>query len=345
MKPYIELTRRGRLRRLRELARLALDAYGLGDARLTFLHQEGNAIFRVDSPVAVPGNGEKDLYVAGRYVLRIHTTGNLKAIASELVWLSSLSREAGLPVPDPVPALNGEFLTTIETPGAPHTKNISLLRWLDGRRLSRALRPIHARAWGQLMARLHEYAAGWTPPDQFARPHWDWSGLFGQQGGLWYPRDELVESMPPEYREPFRVVSQEVREVMGRLDRGPDVYGMLHADLYAENVLFRGDRAYAIDFDDCGFGFWMFDIGITLSEWLWTKDWNWFKEAFLDGYLRVRSLPESQLKHLDLFMATRFADLTLWGTAFIKRDPRMREHHETWRNHAGENLLRSLESR
>lgn len=42
MKPYDQLTRLGRLRRMRRLAQAALDRYGLTGARLTFFQYEGN---------------------------------------------------------------------------------------------------------------------------------------------------------------------------------------------------------------------------------------------------------------------------------------------------------------
>jgi hypothetical protein len=42
MKPYKELSRRGRLRRLREVAELALDTYGIKDAELQFLQYTQN---------------------------------------------------------------------------------------------------------------------------------------------------------------------------------------------------------------------------------------------------------------------------------------------------------------
>jgi Ser/Thr protein kinase RdoA (MazF antagonist) len=132
---------------------------------------------------------------------------------------------------------------------------------------------------------------------------------------------------------------------MEAFGKGPDAYGMVHADMYAENVLFRAGEAYPIDFDDCGFGYWMYDIGIALSEWLWTEEWPYIRDAFLEGYTQIRPLPESQLAHLDLFMAARYAELSLWGTAHIWYEPPMRVEHEKWRNAAGDNLVRYFESR
>ena len=85
MKPYNELTRLGQLRRLRQLARVALEAYGLAGARLTFLHYQGNVIFRVDAPRPVPVTSKKGPYIENRYLLRILSTSDIEAVASELI--------------------------------------------------------------------------------------------------------------------------------------------------------------------------------------------------------------------------------------------------------------------
>ncbi len=344
MKPYNELTRLGRLRRLRQLAEVALDAYGLSGARLTFLHYEGNVVFRVDAPDSAPVAGQEGPYVENRYVLRIHTISDTKAIASELAWLAALGRDAGLPVREPVPTLDGRLLITLSTPGVPHGRTVTLMRWLDGRLITKWMRPNRARAWGRVVAQLHEFAAGWQPPEGFERPHWDWEG---QLGGASFrrPIEELVAEIPERFREAFEIVSAQVRGVMESFGKGPDAYGMIHADMYPENVLFKGDSVYPFDFEDCGFGHWMWDIGVALCQWPWTEEWYWIRDGFLDGYAQVRSLPESQLAHLDLFMAAQYATMVLWSTVFIGSDPAMRAEHEEWRNKDGDKLLRYFERR
>jgi Ser/Thr protein kinase RdoA (MazF antagonist) len=64
------------------------------------------------------------------------------------------------------------------------------------------------------------------------------------------------------------------------------------------------------------------------------------RDAFLEGYAQVRALPEAQLKHLDLFMATQYATMVLWASMFIQRDAARRAEHEAWRERDGRNLLR-----
>lgn len=329
MKPYRELTRRGRLSRLRELANKALVPYGLDGARLTFLQYFTNIIYRVD----VPGSSSQ---IAGspfspdRYVLRIHALSDNDAIASELTWLRALDQEASLPVPAPILTLDGTLLVKISTPGVPHGRVISIMRWLDGRKLQRGLRPQHLKALGQVVARMHNFSASWNPPAGFSRPHWDWDA---QLGGRMFEHsiEELIDCMPLQIREPFKVVSQKARQAMEALGKGPDAYGLIHGDLYAENVLYKAGQAYPIDFEDCGYGYWMDDIAVALCQWAWGKDWQRMQDAFWDGYDQVRRMPEEQWEQLDLFVAAHFATMVLWASDFIKYDPIRAEEYESWR--------------
>lgn len=340
MKPYKELTRLGLLRRLRRVAALALDAYGLTGARLTFQQYSGNVIFRADAPKAAPFKDGHRLYVPNRYNVRVLAISDTDTIASELTWLAALRGE-DLPVPEPVPTLDGRLFTRVATPGVPQGRVVSLMRWIDGRHLTSSPSSHQAKALGQLVARLHCFSAGWQAPEGFTRFHWDWDGQFGERE-LSNTAD-LIASLPARFKEPFLGVTRQVREVMDSFGEGPDAYGLIHADLYLENVLFGGGEPRLIDFEDCGFGYWMCDLGVFFSQWPWTNEFPRIRDAFLAGYCQVRALPEAQLRHLDLFVAAQCAQMVLWASAFIRHDPARRSEHEAWREREGIKLLRYFE--
>ncbi len=345
MKPYEELTRLGRLRRLRQLGEAALKEYGLSGSKLTFLHYEGNVIFRVDVPGKTPTLSQDGIFLDNRYVLRILTTSNYEGTLSESTFLAAMRREAGLPVPEPVPTLDGKLLTKITIPGVPSGKLVSMMRWMDGRQLTKGFHPGHFRAWGHIIARLHNFSAGWQPPEGFTRPHWDWEGQLGGREFRSTSIEELVDMMPAHYREPFSIVSAQVKDVMETFGKEPDAYGMIHADMYPENVLFRAGEVRPIDFEDCGYGYWLWDVAVALCLWPWTEDWHWKRDALLDGYAKTRTLPDAQLKHLDLFMEAQYATMVLWATLFIKVDPAMRAEHEAWRDKDAKKLLHYFDTR
>jgi Ser/Thr protein kinase RdoA (MazF antagonist) len=338
MKPFRELTRRSRLYRLRALAKEALKTYEINDARLSFIQYFENIIYRVDLPIdAMPSSGASP-YTPGRYLLRIHAMSEMDAIDSELTWLAALSQEAGLCVPAPVLTTDGKYLASIITPDIPKGRVVSLMRWLDGRRIRNGLRPKHLTALGKAVAQMHTFSAGWHPPRGFTRPNWDWEAQLG--GSMFeHPLEELVESMPAKFHEPFQIISREAKQVMAALSKDSDTYGLIHADLYPENVLYKAGKAYPIDFEDCGYGYWMWDNAVALCQWAWGQDWKPMRDAFREGYDKKRRLPEVQWAQLDLFVATQFATMLLWASAFLKHDPKRVAEYTPWRDESGNKLL------
>jgi Ser/Thr protein kinase RdoA (MazF antagonist) len=328
MKPYDELTRLGRLRRLRPLAHVALEAYGLAEARLQLVRDAGNTLYRVHAARPVPGEEPDELYHPGQYLLRLHQPGYQEtgAVELELAWLAAMCRDAHLPVPRPVPALDGRLLIQATVPGIPGERNVSLLRWLKGRFLHTGVGPRHYRAQGRLMARLHDHAAHWQPPAGLTKRHWDWNGLFRDVEGADLPGDKVWALLPQRYEAPFEEVARQARQLFDAWGKGPDVYGLIHADLGVDaNCLFWAGEARAIDFDDSGFGYWMYDLAVSLEHVREDASYPAFRDALLGGYAELRSLPDEQLRQLEFFLASFYVYLGLWAVAMIHLYPRHRE--------------------
>jgi Ser/Thr protein kinase RdoA (MazF antagonist) len=320
---------------MRQLAQVALNAYGLSDTRLNFLKQAGNTLFRVNE--ASPSHTTRaELYTQGQYMLRIHQPGyqTTEAIVLELAWLDAMCRDANLPVPEPVSTLDGKLLTQVSIPGMPEERDCSLLRWVKGREIKKdQAQPHHYRAQGQLMARLHDHAAHWQPPLGLAKRKYDWDGLFREDGGAGIPASEAWSLLPQEYLRPFDVITREVKLLMDAWGKGSDVYGLIHGDLGLDaNVLFWGGEARAIDFDDSGFGYYLYDLSLALDGCQEDEALPRFRDALLDGYTRMRPVPEDQLKCLDLFLAAFYVYLSLYAVAAAQVYPK----------HRGE-LLRRME--
>jgi len=316
----------------------ALHVYGLDNAHLRFIQYGENIIYRVDIPGSSSPFINDGHYLQNRCVLRIHAMGDEDAIASELTWLEALEKEASLPVPAPVPITEGKLLSKVATPGMPNGRVVSVMHWLDGRRLRRGFRPKHLMALGQVVAQMHRFSASWQPPSGFTRPHWDWEAQLG--GSMFVvPMAELVESMPEKIQQPFQIISSQAKDIMALLGKGPEAYGLIHSDLYPENVLFKAGKAYPIDFEDCGYGYWMWDIAIALNHWAWGSEWERMRDAFRSGYDQYRTLPDIQWAQLDLFVAAQFATMVLWSSAFLKHDPIRVSEYQPWRDN---NIVRLL---
>jgi Ser/Thr protein kinase RdoA (MazF antagonist) len=269
-----------------------------------------------------------DLYEEGQYLLRIHQPDyqTTDAIELELAWLAAMCRDRNLPVPEPVPTLDGRLLTQVSIPGIPGERNCSLCRWLKGRSITKGIRAHHYRAQGRLMAQLHDFSARWQPQPGSGKRHWNWDGLFRDVEGTGLPAGEAWSFMPRQYLDSFETVIRDVGQVMDAWGKGPDVYGLIHADLGVDaNVLFWRGEARAIDFDDSGFGYWMYDLAVSLEHCREDAAYPQFRDALMEGYAEVRCLPAEQRRYLELFMAAFYVYLSLWAAGMAYHYPRHRD--------------------
>ncbi len=190
------------------------------------------------------------------------------------------------------------------------------------------------------MASLHEHASRWILPAGFTRPRRDWEGLFSDAARFEFPASELWQAIPEQFKECFEIVTEDLKSAMAQLGEGSEVFGLVHADLDVNtNILFKGGEARVIDFDDCCFAYWLHDLAFALSPWQGTKREAWARENFLNGYSEIRSLPQSQLKYLDLFLAVFNANLMLWMLDWARLRPDSREPGKYVRKY-GDNMQR-----
>jgi Ser/Thr protein kinase RdoA (MazF antagonist) len=132
------------------------------------------------------------------------------------------------------------------------------------------------RALGALVAQLHRATAAIALPADWARPRWDREGLAGEApvwGRFWdHPAATAGD------RRALLRARDLLRERLG----GPVV--PVHADVIRENVLVDGDRLSLIDFDDCGWGFPLYDLGTVMSQNLYEPAREAIREALMQGY-------------------------------------------------------------
>jgi Ser/Thr protein kinase RdoA (MazF antagonist) len=330
---YESLGRRGQIGRLRRLGRSALAAYGLGGAGLTPLRHEHNTTFRVYAR-------------GGPYVLRINRPGvhTTQTIGSEMAWLRALRRDTGLGVPEPVAARDGSLVVVADDPRVPEPRVCVLLRWLEGRFVDARLTPGHLRRAARLQAELHMHARGWSPPDGFRRPRLDMLTSQEKAGGVALSFDGgdrpsrgdadralrlVAELAPPGGSETFAAALETVWATTRELEQQPDSAGLIHGDLHQENYCFHDGEARAIDFDDCGWGYFLYDLAVTLSEIEGRLRYDELRFALLDEYSRFDPLPERAEVHLAAFSVLRRMQLLMWGLE-SRHHPAFRDTWQAW---------------
>lgn len=312
------LTTSDQVDRLGKFAQQALTDYGLEQATLQLISHGENTVFAVDTADVSVG-GVSDRYSPSRCVLRVHRANYLpiQTIASELRWLRFLRQAAQLPVPEPVPTLAGKLCTLIELPGVSEPRVCSLTRWLQGHSLleeeiTRESQLLQMEAVGRLLGQLHHYAEHWPIPADFTRPSWDWHGLFGNMAGYSNDGARVWELTPPPYRNLFTSVSQKFQETTALLEQDASQFGLIHGDFWAGNLLRHQQEIGIIDFADCGFSYWGYDLARFLNDFALEPDFSLYLEKLLQGYTQIKPFPEAQLPHIRTLIAAQYAAYGLW---------------------------------
>jgi Ser/Thr protein kinase RdoA (MazF antagonist) len=329
MKVFETLTKRGQVARLKQLALNALTAFTVRVVKITLLQHGDNTTFSIDA-----ADGE-------RYVLRIHRTGQRTPaeIRSEMRWLAFLSEEENLVVPSPVRNLEGDFLTITEAKGVREPRACVLFRWLEGHFIDDKLTPQHLYHVGEFLACIHGGGTRFRPPHDFARGRLD--NLCGKPRGISEadarsltdnPEDEakaieLVTTFSsPEDGARVKKLIGMIRKAQLELGRDKETFGLIHGDFHQENYFFHQGQVRAIDFDDCGYGHYLYDLAVTLFNLSEHENKSELKKSLLEGYRSVRPLSREHEHYLDLFLYLRELQMTLWVIE-------MRDHPEfrdTW---------------
>lgn len=290
--------------RLEPLARRALPEYGVGPrATLTLLNVSENATFAVDDPDT--GN---------RTVLRIHRHGyhNGPEIDSELAWLEALRADTGVRTPRVLPTNDGRRLLALPEQGNRDPRFVVHFEFLPGVEPSPSGEglPQSFELLGAITARMHNHAQSWHRPTGFVRFAWDYEAAFGRQArwGRW--QDGI--GVGPEERSVLGRVDAALRRRLARFGSGPHRYGLVHADLRLANLLEDGDDTYVIDFDDCGWSWFLYDFGTAVSFFEEDPRVPELQDAWVRGYRTVRTLPSEDEAELPTFVIMRRLLLVAW---------------------------------
>lgn len=283
------------IRRLRALAEGAVARYGIGAHRLTFINHGENTTFRVDSARH------------GRFLLRLHRHGyhSREALMEELAFLRHLARR-GLSVPGPVLTRSGRSLVHASSEGIPEGRYCDLLKWVNGRFIDESVNEKHMLALGRYMGHLRKFSRG---RKVVHRRYWDAEGLVGPE-----PKFGSIDFLPGITPAVQKVITGERKRVFRDLTayerRFPDRLGLIHADMHFGNFLLKkGGEVSAIDFDDCGYGFYVYELAVPLThlEYYATgKRLERLKAFLIEGYAGAASWDEHDARILGrLFLARK----------------------------------------
>ena len=159
------------------------------------------------------------------------------------------------------------------------------------------------------------------------RYYWDADGLLGKKATLG-ALENIKRDYPKEFKilKPYRDLAY--KELKKYQRKFPKKMSLIHADLHFGNMLFSKNEIFPIDFDDCGYGFHMYDLAVVLysSYTLFKKVGKVkafeYRQALFDGYGTEQDLTIEDLNFLPYCLLTR--DIAMIGWLYDRRDnPRL----------------------
>jgi Ser/Thr protein kinase RdoA (MazF antagonist) len=242
-----------------------------------------------------------------RHVLRLHRPHyhSRTSIASELAWLEAL--EPGpVPVPRLVRAIDG---TSIQEVASDRYAAVFAFEAGQEPKPEDDLVALFSTL-GRYAAELHLHVGRWEQPERFVRPIWDGIGLL-EPAGLWgdWRKAPGVEG---EIRTTLLALDQRLRQELAAYGTDIDRFGLIHADMRLANLLVDGDRVTLLDFDDCGFGWFMYDLAASLSFFETSPQVPALIRAWLQAYMQVRPLKADDIRMIDTMILFRRMALLAW---------------------------------
>jgi Ser/Thr protein kinase RdoA (MazF antagonist) len=303
MTSFDTLTHAQQLPVLQELAEAATKLYDLPDGvSVTLINLSENATYKIES-----SSGQC-------WALRIHRDGyhSKTAIASELAWLMDLRSSGVVTTPVPIRGHNNEIIQVLGHASMKRPRHIVVFDWESGREpgidenLSRPFEVL-----GEVAARMHLHSQQWKRPNYFTRLTWDFDTSLGDTAPHWGRwRDGMgVDALKQQL---FARTVDVIGKRLQRYGKSADRFGLIHGDLRLANLLIDGDAVKVIDFDDCGFGWHMYDAATPVSFYEHDAKVPDLIESWKTGYRRVKPLLPADEAEIPTFIMLRRLLLVAW---------------------------------
>ncbi len=229
-----------------------------------------------------------------KYILQVNRLGYRTdtQLEGEFAWLRELNEEPGLKTARVYSGNNGSARQTfVSTHGTRY--NYSLQEFLPGKKLrdldgSLIIKQI--ALVGETAAKLHLQSirrAENSPSLDTLR--WDIDDIVSPTARWGYYKD--YPGLTAEQCSVLEKTETVIRTELGKYGKKADRYGLIHADIHANNILINDGEPAVIDFDDCGYGWYLYDLGSAVSK--FSYGLHEMLQSLVEGYEKYRRLTEA----------------------------------------------------
>ncbi len=253
------------------------------------------------------------------YALRIRRVVGAyrEQIESELIFLRDLRLGTCADIPAPVATRTGELFCLL--PDGSDVYMCVLFTWVPGVHLGGAdVTPVQMGQMARAVAHMHIFSRTYSPPPGFRRPTYDAGWFLGDTS--WRANADFVKLLDPGAVACLHRASDEVGAFLQAYPKNAETFGLIHYDLHVGNFLFHHGVANMIDFDECGWGYYLFDLAHILFEFVEHPDFAALQRTAMQEYGAVAgSIREADLTPFLALQAVAYAN---WMYRLFWRDGR-----------------------
>jgi Ser/Thr protein kinase RdoA (MazF antagonist) len=219
----------------------------------------------------------------------------------EIDWLHFLA-ERGADVAAPVRSPAGNFVEAFDDGHGDRFLTAAFLRAPGSPPWKQELPEDFPERYGRVIGKLHRITEGYQP----SKPEWrrdDWIDQAEREIEPWIPKDDGVMEAYLRVKRPIAALPTDKAN-----------YNLIHQDAHMGNMFVDDGRITLFDFDDCVYGWFIYDIAMVIFYRFVNRDPSSseigeFCRSFLGGYRQESPFDPSWLGQIPLFLKLREIDL------------------------------------
>lgn len=286
----------------------AIRDYRISFCDITLLRRSENTTFQLTDL-----NGKK-------YILRINRSDyhTFCELNGELCWMKMLEAETELILPHVYLNIHGSAISACPD-GCDYGQFYSVFSYIDGtstdvHTLSEQTDLLYEI--GKTAAIMHSQVIHSPEAGQLCRFHWDIPDLIGPQSrwGNWEIHPLLTENQ----KHTFHAYLSKIIPMIESYGKTNTHFGIIHGDLHPGNFIKTKKGLAIIDFDDCGYGYFLYEIGCSLMQ--YNDNLKVLANAWISGYETIRTLSPDDKKMLIPFILFRRIIRIAWMASHADSD-------------------------
>jgi Ser/Thr protein kinase RdoA (MazF antagonist) len=240
----------------------------------------------------------------GEFILRVGHSGRRtpEMIAGEVDWINYLA-QGGANVARAILSERGNLVEAVDDGHGEQFLATAFIKARGGPSWKTKWNPEFVTHYGRVIGRIHMLTKDYTPGDSsWRRAEWDAPGNLEIE--QWLPASETVALQK------FQTLMRHLAE----LPKDRESYGLIHQDAHGGNFFVHQGQITLFDFDDCVYGWFIYDIAMVLFYAAMFKEdvaafTAEFMRDFLRGYSQENQLDPVWLRELPHFLKLREIDL------------------------------------